>query len=170
MKSVTFKIFKPFTKLSASANTKIKSAQEILGNTRAFTLTELLIVMAVIALLGTFVAQNVIGKYNKSKVSATKIQIKQMGIVLDDFKRECGFYPMTDQGLEALMTKPTVGRECKNYDPEGYIKGKSLPKDGFGFNFDYTSDGNKYILKSRGNDDKDGGEGLDKDISSEDPE
>ena len=149
---------------------KQSTFKKILGNSHAFTLTEMLIVISLIALLGTFVAQNVIGKFNKSKVSATKIQIKQLGVVLDDFRRECGFYPTTDQGLEALITKPTAGRDCKNYDPEGYIKGKSLPKDGFGFNFEYTSDGNKYVIKSLGNDGKEGGEGLDKDLSSEDPE
>lgn len=141
-----------------------------IAGSHAFTLTEMLIVIALIALLSTFVVQNVTSKYNQSKVKTTKIQIKQVGVVLDDFKRECGFYPTTDQGLDALISKPTAGRDCKNYDPEGYIKGKTQPKDGFGNNFDYTSDGNKYILKSLGNDSKEGGEGLDKDLSSEDPE
>lgn len=143
--------------------------RHVAGN-KAFTLTEMLIVIALIAMLGTFVASNVTSKFNQSKVKTTKIQIKQVGTVLDDFKRECGFYPLTDQGLKALISKPLDGRECKNYDPEGYIKGKSVPKDGFGNDFEYTSDGNKYVLKSLGNDSREGGEGLEKDLSSEDAE
>lgn len=149
---------------------QLKPFTQTIANSKAFTLTEMLIVIALIALLGTFVAQNVTSKFNQSKVKTTKIQIKQVGVVLDDFKRECGFYPTTEQGLKALIEKPSEGRECKNYDPEGYIKGRALPKDGFGNDFDYTSDGHKYVIKSLGSDAKDGGEGLDKDISSEDVE
>ncbi len=133
-----------------------------------FTLTEMLIVIALIALVGTFVTTNVISRYQRSKVDATKIQIKQLGVILDDFRRECGFYPTTDQGLDALVKKPTAGRDCKNYDPEGYIKGGKLPNDGFGQPFAYEGDGNRYILKSLGNDSAEGGEGIDADISSND--
>lgn len=136
---------------------------------KGFTLTEMLIVIALIALVGTFVTQNVISKYNRSKVDATKIQMRQMGVILNDFRRDCGFYPTTEQGLDSLLKKP-MGRECKNYDPEGYISGKSIPKDGFGFDFEYTSDGNKFTIKSLGNDGVAGGEGLDKDMSSDDVE
>lgn len=129
-----------------------------------FTLIELLIVIAVIGLIGTIVTTNIMSRFNEAKVSSTKIQIKQLGVVLDDFRRTCGFYPTSDQGLDALIKKPG-GRECKNYDPEGYIKGK-IPKDGFGNEFVYESDGNKYAIKSLGNDNKEGGEGVDKDILS----
>jgi general secretion pathway protein G len=147
---------------------KIKSHLKTLDR-RGFTLTEMLIVIAIIALLGTFVTQNLIGKLSRAKADTTKTQIRQVGVILDDFRRECGFYPTTpDQGLEALISKPTAGRECKNYDPEGYIKGKKLPRDGWDNDFIYESDGNKYLLKSLGNDGKEGGEGFDKDITSDD--
>jgi general secretion pathway protein G len=130
-----------------------------------FTLTEMLIVIALIALVGTFVTTNVMSRFNRAKVDSTKIQMKNLGVILDDFRRECGFYPLTDQGLDALVKKP-AGRECKNYDPEGYVKGGKVPKDGFGNDFGYESDGNKYVLKSLGNDNREGGEELDKDILS----
>ncbi len=132
-----------------------------------FTLTELLIVVAIIGMIGTFVAQNVISKFGKAKVDSTKIQMRNLGTVLDDFKRECGFYPTTDQKLDALITKPTTGRDCKNYDPEGYIKGKKIPKDGWDNEFVYESDGNKYTLKSLGQDEAEGGTGNAADISSD---
>lgn len=144
----------------------LKSKARLLSNQQGFTLTELLIVIALIALIGTFVTGNVINKYTKSKVDATKIQMKGLGTILDDFRRECGFYPLTDQGLDALVAKPTNGRECKGYSPEGYIKNGKVPKDGFGNEFMYESDGNKFVIKSLGNDNKEGGEGFDKDILS----
>lgn len=131
-----------------------------------FTLTEMLIVISLIALVGTFVTGRVIEQFNKQKVNATKIQIKQLGVILDDFRRECGFYPTSEQGLDALVAKPG-GRDCKNYMPGGYIKDGKVPKDGFGNDFGYQSDGNKYVITSFGNDAKDGGDGLDKDISSD---
>ena len=136
---------------------------------RGFTLTELLIVVAIIGLLATFVGGNVMRKFARAKVDSTKIQIKNLGVVLDDFRRECGFYPSAEQTLDALLKKPTSGRECKNYDMEGYLKQKSIPKDAWGNEFLYESDGNKYVLRSLGSDNKEGGEDTDKDISSEDP-
>lgn len=135
-------------------------------NERGFTLTEMLIVIALIALVGSIVTTQVASKFNRAKIDSTKIQMKQMGTILDDFRRECGFYPTEDQGLDALVKKPTTGRECKNYDPEGYIKGGKVPKDSWNTDFVYTTDGNTYELKSLGNDSQEGGEGNNADISS----
>src|SRR5687768_6273448 len=69
-----------------------------------FSLIEMLIVIALMALVGTFVLTNVMKRFDESKVSATKIQMKQIGTILDDFRRVCGFYPTTEQGLDALAT------------------------------------------------------------------
>lgn len=132
-----------------------------------FSLIEMLIVIALMALVGTFVAGNVMRKYDQAKVDATKIQMKQLGVILDDFRRVCGFYPTTDQNLDALVKAP-AGRECKNYDPEGFIKDKRVPNDAWDHPFVYESDGNKYKIISLGADGKPGGEGFDKDISSDD--
>ena len=136
-------------------------------NESGMTLIEMLIVIALIAFVSALVGGNVIGKFNKAKVETTKVQMRQLGVVLDDFRRECGFYPTTDQGLDALVQKPVAGRECKNYDSEGYVKGGKVPKDGWGNDFLYESDGNKFTLKSLGNDNAEGGEELDKDILSD---
>ena len=130
-----------------------------------FSLIEMLIVIALMALVGTFVLTNVMKRFDESKVSATKIQMKQLGTILDDFRRVCGFYPTTDQGLDALAKAPTTGRECKNYDPEGFIK--KIPKDAWDSDFIYTSDGNKYKMISLGSDKVEGGEGFNKDLNSD---
>lgn len=131
-----------------------------------FTLTEMLIVIALIGGIMTLVGGNIIGKFNTAKIDSTKIQMKQLGVILDDFNRVCGFYPTTDQGLDALLKAPS-GRECKNYQPDGFVKGGKLPKDAWGNDFVYESDGGKYKLISLGADNKAGGDGNNKDIDSD---
>ena len=131
-----------------------------------FSLMEIMIVIAILGLLGTFVATKVMSRFTEAKVDSTKIQMRQLGTVLDDFYRVCGFYPLTDQGLDALIKKPE-GRDCKNYDPDGFLKDNKIPNDGFGYDFLYTSDGTKYQVKSLGNDNKEGGNGPDADIASD---
>lgn len=141
------------------------------SNQSGFSLMEMLIVIALMALVGTFVATNVIKRYDEAKVSSTKIQMRQLGVILDDFRRVCGRYPSTEQGLDALVHKPQGQPECKNYDPEGFIKGGKVPKDAWDNDFIYMcSDGTKYTLKSLGSDKAEGGEGFNKDISSDDAE
>ena len=93
-----------------------------------------------------------------------KIQIQNLGGALKDFKRRCGIYPTTEQGLEALVEAPTSGRECKRYRP---IIDK-LPLDPWDTPFQYESDGKTYVIRSLGADGFEGGEDFDKDISSED--
>lgn len=140
------------------------------SNQQGFTLTEMLVVIALIAVVGAFVGQNVISKFGRAKVDATRIQMRQLMTTLDTFKLQCGFYPLTDQGLEALVKKPQGGRECKDYDPAGYIAGGKVPKDSWNTDFQYFSDGNTYEIKSLGADIKEGGDGNDKDLSSNDPQ
>lgn len=143
---------------------KIMRSAARLGQ-QGFTLMEMLIVIALIGLMGSFVAVKVMDRFDKAKVDSTKIQMKQLGVILEDFRRVCGFYPTTDQGLDALVTKPTAGRACQNYEPEGFVK--KVPKDSWDRDFIYTSDGNKYQIKSLGRDGQEGGEGYDKDINSD---
>jgi len=109
----------------------------------------------------SFVGTNVMKRYDESKLSATKIQIRQLGVILDDFRRVCGRYPTTDEGMDALIkASPTL--QCKNYDPEGFIKDKKIPKDPWDKEYDYSSDGNKYVIKSIG-----AKERLNKDVDSD---
>jgi general secretion pathway protein G len=128
---------------------------------RGFSLIEMMIVLAIIALIMSFVGTNVMKRYDESKLSATKIQIRQLGVILDDFRRVCGRYPTTDEGMDALIkASPTL--QCKNYDPEGFIKDKKIPKDPWDKEYDYSSDGNKYVIKSIG-----AKERLNKDVDSD---
>ncbi len=134
-----------------------------------FTLIEMMIVIAIIGLIMGLVGLQVTKKLDESRVSTTKIQIKQLQTALDDFRRICGFYPNGDQGLDSLLKAP-AGRECKNYPAEGILSGKKVPQDAWNKDYDYQGDGTKYVIRSFGSDGVEGGEGPNKDISSEDAE
>lgn len=139
----------------------------MLKDTRGFSLIEMLIVISLIGLIGTWLATNVGNKLQKAKVDGTKIQMRQLGVYLEDFRRVCGFYPTTEQGLDALVSAPSGGRQCKNYDPDGFVKDRKIPKDGWDADFMYESDGGKYVIRSFGADARAGGSGVDKDLSSD---
>lgn len=130
-----------------------------------FTLTEMLIVVAIIAMIGTFAIGKIQGSFQKAKVDSTKIKIRQLGTLLDNYRLDCNVYPTTEQGLDALVTKPSGGRECKNYNPDGYAK--KVPKDEWDNDFIYESDGNKFSIRSLGSDRTEGGDGFAADISSD---
>jgi general secretion pathway protein G len=130
-----------------------------------FTLTEMLIVVAIIAMIGTFAVGKISAQYNKAKVDSTKILIRNLATTLDNYRLDCNLYPTTDQGLEALVTKPTGGRDCKNYNVEGYMK--KVPQDSWNNDFIYESDGQKFLIKSFGQDMAEGGEGNAADITSD---
>ena len=83
---------------------------------------------------------------------------------LKEFRRKCGFYPTTEQGLEALVTKPSGGRECRDYPPNGFIEDSQVPKDPWNNDFIYESDGKTFNIISYGPDGEAGGEGNDVDV------
>ena len=136
-------------------------------NKSGFTLIEIMIVLTLLSLIGTFAVRNFMSKDQEGKQKATRILIDQIKTSLDDYYRTCGSYPSTAQGgLDALVKKP-ADDTCKDYDPSGYLK--KVPKDAWNRDFLYLcDDGKKYVIKSLGRDNKEGGADFDKDISSED--
>lgn len=128
-----------------------------------FTLVEMLVVILLIGVVATFAASRVMTQYDQSRVRASKIQIRQLGVMLDQYRLDCGTYPTSAQGLDALAENPG---DCSNFLPGGYIKDGKVPKDGFGNDFIYESDGNEYEIVSLGKDRKNGGSDFARDISS----
>jgi general secretion pathway protein G len=148
----------------------LKRATEVrtsrpLNQEAGFSLIEILIVIAIMALLGTLVGSNLLSKFDEAKVGLAKTQIKNLGNELDNYKRVCGVYPSSNQNLDALITPQA---DCKNYPSDGFLKDKKIPKDPWDNDYFYESDGNKYVIKSYGSDKKPGGENFAKDISSDD--
>jgi general secretion pathway protein G len=132
-----------------------------------FTLLEILMVIALLGIIITVVGGKLSSGFGKGKINVAKLQIKQLQGALERYRLDCGFFPTTDQGLESLVTAPTGGRVCKNYDPEGYEKKANL-NDPWGSPFKYTcEDGVNFEITSFGEDGIEGGEGRSADIVSE---
>ena len=137
------------------------------GN-RGFTLIEIMVVIAILALLAALVAPRIIGRSDDAKVTDAKVQIKNLETALKLYKLDNGVFPSTEQGLAALVEKPAVGRIPGNYKAGGYLESKKAPKDPWGNDFAYLSPGEHgdYDLYSLGADGVKGGEGINADIES----
>ncbi len=131
-------------------------------NSRGMSLVEIMIVIAIMGAMAAVIGTGILPMFEKSKVENTKNQIKNVEQTLQLYYTDNNTYPTTEQGLEALVTKPTNGPEPENYNPSGYMK--EVPKDQWGRPFIYESDGTKYMILSYGKDKKEGGEGFAQDI------
>jgi len=144
----------------------LKKMKVILKSQQGMSLIEILIALTLLALAGTFVGGRVFENLQEGKVQTTKIQMKSLSDRLKEFRRDCNFYPTTEMGLDALIQKPTGGRECKRYAPGGYIEGGKIPLDPWDAEYIYESDGRTFTIISLGADNAEGGEGVDADINS----
>ncbi len=145
-----------------------KNSRQLLSSQQGMSLIEILIALTLLGLAGTFVAGKVTESLAEGQVQTAKIQIRSISERLKEFRRDCNFVPTTDQGLEALVEKPTGGRECKRYAPGGYIDGGKVPLDPWDGEYIYESDGKTFTIISLGADNAEGGEGADGDLNSKD--
>jgi general secretion pathway protein G len=135
---------------------------------RGFTLIEIMVVIVILALLAALVGPKIMGRTDDAKIQTTKTQIRSLESALKLYKLDNGVYPTTEQGLSALVTKPTVGVIPKSYKDGGYLESKNVPKDGWGNDYLYVSPGEHgdYDLYSYGADGVKGGDGKNADINS----
>ncbi len=135
---------------------------------RGFTLLEIIVVVFILSLLVAIVAPRIIGRTDEARVTGAKIQIRNFETALKLFKLDNGFYPDTQQGLDALIEKPATGRIPQKYKEGGYLEQKKIPPDPWGNPYIYVSPGlqGDFDIISYGNDGKEGGEGKDADIKN----
>jgi general secretion pathway protein G len=128
------------------------------------TLIEILVVLVLIGVVLGIVGGNFIGRGEKAKADAAKIEIGQIGQTLDLFKLEVGRYPTSQEGLQALISAPPG---VNNWNGP-YWKKNEIPKDPWGNEYKYATPGQHgaYDLLSYGADGKEGGEGPNKDITN----
>jgi len=129
-----------------------------------FTLIEILVVVFIIGLLATIVSVNVIGQTDNARVVKAKADLKEIEQGLHLFKLDNGFYPTTEQGLAALVQRPSSGPQPRKYNADGYVQ--KIPEDPWGNRYVYLSDGQQFVLKCLGADGEQGGEGKNADIDS----
>jgi general secretion pathway protein G len=139
-----------------------------LKENRGFTLIEIMVVIVILSVLAALVGPKIIGRSDDAKVADAKVQIRNLETALKLYKLDSGNFPTTEQGLQALVAKPTTGKIPNNYKAEGYLENKSVPKDPWGADYVYLSPGEHgdYDLYSFGADGARGGEGKNADIES----
>jgi len=135
---------------------------------KGFTLIELMVVITILALLGGIVAPRVIGRLRQAKPQKAAMDVKSIGTALDMYAADNGEYPTTEQGLQALITKPTSQPEPLNWSGP-YVDPTDF-KDPWGIAYVYTSpssrEGYDYELYTYGSDGKEGGTGEAADITN----
>jgi general secretion pathway protein G len=131
-----------------------------------FSLIEILVVVVIMGILGALIVPNLLGRPDQARLAAAQSDLRALSNALDMYRLDNFNYPSTDQGLEALVTKPSGFPEPKNYNPDGYVK--SIPIDPWGTPYAYERTEQGYNLLSFGADGVEGGEDLNADIRYED--
>jgi general secretion pathway protein G len=134
-----------------------------------FTLIEILVVIIIITILASIVSVNVLRKPGEARVSAAKLQIKQLQTAVQLYKTEQGRAPSQDQGLEALVVKPVSDPIPQQYPADGYLESRKVPKDPWNNDYIYLIPGRSmeaFEIISYGSDGEPGGKGDAADISS----
>ena len=132
---------------------------------KGFTLIEIMVVVAIIAILGATVVPLIMDRPNEARVVRAKNDIASFSSALELYKLDNFNYPSTDQGLEALVTKPSGDPEPVNWNRSGYVK--RLSKDPWGRDYLYDNEDGDFEIVSLGNDGTEGGEDFDADISNQ---
>ena len=129
------------------------------------TLIEMIIVLAIIALVAALIVPGVIGRPDQARVTVARADMKSIGAALKLYRLDNGDYPTTEQGLAALAAKPASAPVPANYPAEPYLG--EAPTDPWGHPYVYRRPGpggTGFALVSLGRDGKPGGEGIDADL------
>jgi len=131
---------------------------------RAFTLIELMVVLVIIGVLAALIVPNVIERADDARVTAARTDVNNIMQALKLYRLDNQRYPTSEQGLQALLARPTAGPAAPNWKP--YVE--KLPKDPWGNPYQYLNPGVKGEIDvfSFGADGQPGGEGKNADIGS----
>ena len=135
----------------------------------AFTLLELMVVIVILGILAAFVVPRISKRPEDARVTKARLEISNIEQALELYYLDNGDYPTTEQGLEALIQKPTTGDIPETWRSGGYLAKSKLPVDPWSRPYVYISPGIHsvdYDLYSMGKDGQEGGEGYDADITS----
>jgi len=129
---------------------------------QGLTLVEMIVVLAIIALVAALIVPNVIGRPDQARVTTANSDIATIASQLTTYRLDNGAYPTTAQGLKALVERTAVPPLPATFPDGGYLS--TMPQDPWGKPYVYESNGQSYAITSLGRDGKPGGEGVDADI------
>src|SRR5262245_35941859 len=131
-----------------------------------FTLVEVMVVVVILGILAAVVLPKIMGRPDEARVTAAKADISVIMQALKLYRLDNQFYPSTDQGLSALVTRPASNPQPLNWKQGGYLE--RLPNDPWGRPYQYLNPGLKGEIDvySLGADGQQGGEGVNADVGS----
>lgn len=133
---------------------------------RGFTLIEIMVVVVILGILAAIAVPRILDRPDVARVTKARQDIRTIESALKLYRLDNFRYPTTEQGLEALVEKPTIQPEPKNWKPGGYLE--RLPSDPWGEPYHYRNPGEhgEIDIYSYGRDGRPGGEETDADIGN----
>jgi len=131
-------------------------------------LIEIMVVMVILGILGGLIIPRIMGRPEEARRTKARIQIESIETALKLYKLDNGLYPTTEQGLQALVEPPSVGKLANAWREGGYLEKGRVPKDPWDNEYVYLCPGihGDLDLVSYGSDGETGGEGKDMDINN----
>lgn len=131
---------------------------------KGFSLIEIMVVVVILGILAAIVVPKIISRPDEARVVKAKQDVLSIQNALDLYKLDNGFYPNTDQGLMALVEKPSSNPTPKNW--QVYLK--SLPKDPWGYDYIYLNPGqhSDVDVYTLGADHQPGGTGVNAEVGN----
>ena len=135
---------------------------------RGFSLIELMVVIVILGILAALIAPRLIGRTEDAKIAQVKVQIEGFETALKLYRLDNGFYPTTEQGLQALIQQPETSPAPRKWRSGGYLEKSKIPQDPWGNDFIYLSPGTHgdYDIISYGADGVQGGDDANRDFNS----
>lgn len=136
------------------------------GRARGFTLIEVMVVVVILGVLAALIVPRIMGRPDEARITAARQDISSLMQALKLYRLDNQRYPATEQGLIALVERPTSEPPPRNWKPGGYLE--RLPNDPWGQPYQYLNPGlhGEIDVFSLGADGQPGGEGIDADIGS----
>lgn len=106
---------------------------------RGFSLIEIMVVLLIIGLMAAVVAPQILGNQEEAQLKKAAVDIQQLEGALEMYKLRNNRFPTTEQGLQALVSMPTIDPVPRNYPEQGFIK--RLPEDPWGNEYQLISPG-----------------------------
>lgn len=140
----------------------------MMKNENGFSFIELMVVVVILGILAGMIVPRYMGRTDDAKVIKAKMDIAAIETSLKMYYLDNGFYPTTEQGLKALVEKPTTEPVPVRWNESGYLDKRRVPKDPWGREYLYLCPGvnGEYDILSYGADGVPGGEGKNQDIKS----